>query len=61
MKQLHYYILPDGSKRETMKEGHTKLGIGSTAFRNLIKKGIVKKIEVKQSNAYSYDKTEVRI
>jgi len=58
MNRNHYYILPDGSRAETMKEGHTKLGIGSTAFRNLLRKGVVKKIEIKQSNAYSYVKKE---
>jgi hypothetical protein len=47
MKQSHYYILPNGRKVNDMKEGHTELGVGSTAFRNLVKKGIVNKIKVK--------------
>lgn len=61
MKKPHYYILPNGTKVSNMKEGHTKLGIGSSAFRNLVRKGIVNKIEVKQSNAYSYDNEEKTI
>jgi len=50
MKQSPYCILPNGKRVNNMKESHTKLGVGSTAFRNLLSKGTVKKIEVKQLN-----------
>jgi hypothetical protein len=54
----HHYKLPDVRIAQNMREGHTKLGVGSTAFRNLVRKGIVKKIEVSQVNACSYVKKE---
>lgn len=40
----HYYILPDGSCVDNMKDGKRRLGIGSDAFRSLVRKGIIKKV-----------------
>ncbi len=40
----HYYILPDGYIAHNMKEGKLRLGIGSDAFRSLVRKEIIKKI-----------------
>ena len=40
----HYYILPDGCIVHNMREGKQKLGIGSDAFRSLVRKGIVTKV-----------------
>ena len=44
MENTHYYILPDGTRAENMKEGHKMLGKSGTVFAKLVKKGIIKKV-----------------
>jgi len=39
-----YYLLPDGTRADNMKDARTKLGLGTQGFRALVRKGIVKKI-----------------
>ena len=43
----HFYILPDGRKSLTMKEGCVLMNIGPKSFRILVRKGIIKKITSK--------------
>ena len=44
----HYYILPDGSFVDNMKDGKRQLGIGGDAFRSLVRKEIIKKVTYNQ-------------
>jgi len=44
----HYYILPDGTIVYNMKEGKLRMGIGSDAFRSLVRKEIIKKVVYNQ-------------
>lgn len=37
----HYYILPDGGIASNMKEARELMGLSSTAFKSLVRKGIV--------------------
>lgn len=46
----HYYILPDGTRAENMKEACDKLKCGSSFFKTLLKRNMVKKIEISESN-----------
>ena len=39
----HIYVLPDGKRASTMKEARKMLGLSTTAFRSLVKKGTVTK------------------
>ncbi len=39
----HFYILPDGKTASTMKEARELMGLSSTAFKSLVRKGIVTK------------------
>ena len=39
----HIYVLPDGKRVSTMKEARTLLGLSTTAFRSLVRKGTVVK------------------
>lgn len=59
----HYYILPDGSSVDNMKDGKRRLGIGSDAFRSLVRKGIIKKVihnQKLQSDGSGTSNEEVR-
>ena len=47
----HYYILPDGSRAENMKEACKSLGVGSRFFKTLIKRGLVKKILTSEASS----------
>jgi len=40
----HYYILPDGSRADNMKEGCEAMGINRRSFQNLVKKQVIKKV-----------------
>ncbi len=37
----HFYKLPDGRQASNMKEARELLGLSSTAFKSLVRKGIV--------------------
>lgn len=37
----HFYKLPDGRTASNMKEARELLGLSSTAFKSLVRKGIV--------------------
>jgi hypothetical protein len=37
----HVYVLPNGIKANNMKEARSILGLSSTAFKSLVRKGIV--------------------
>ena len=39
----HFYKLPDGRTASNMKEARELLGLSSTAFKSLVRKGIVVK------------------
>ena len=39
----HIYVLPDGKKAKNMKEARSLMGLSATAFRSLVRKGIVAK------------------
>ena len=39
----HIYVLPDKRRVSTMKEAREMLGLSATAFRSLVRKGIVAK------------------
>lgn len=39
----HIYVLPDGKRVSTMKQARNLLGLSSTTFRSLVKKGTVLK------------------
>ena len=39
----HIYVLPDGKKVNNMKEARSQMGLSATAFRSLVRKGIVAK------------------
>lgn len=39
----HIYILPNGKKASNMKEAREILGLSATAFKSLVRKGIVTK------------------
>lgn len=59
----HYYILPDGFSVDNMKDGKRRLGIGSDAFRSLVRKGIIKKVihnQKLQSDGSGTSNEEVR-
>jgi hypothetical protein len=53
----HIYLLPNGSKAPSMKAACEELNISSHAFRRLVKRGIVKRInsENDQSKKYGYE------
>lgn len=60
----HYYILPDGSSVDNMKDGKRRLGMGSDAFRSLVRKGIIKKVihsQKLQSDGFGTSNKEVGI
>ena len=42
----HQYILPDGTVVNNQKEGCHHLKIGRNAFRNKVKAGVIKRIEL---------------
>ena len=42
--KTHYYILPDGSRADNMKDGCESMDINRRSFQNLVKKEIIKKI-----------------
>ncbi|MBK3518910.1 hypothetical protein [Carboxylicivirga marina] len=44
--QKHYYLLPDGTKVDNMKDGCAHLGKASNTFKDLVKRGTIKKITV---------------
>ena len=39
----HIYVLPDGKRAKNMKEARSLMGLSATAFRSLVRKGIVAK------------------
>ena len=39
----HIYVLPDGKRAANMKEARKLLGLSTTAFRSLVRKGTVAK------------------
>lgn len=39
----HIYILPNGKKASNMKDAREIMGLSSTAFKSLVRKGIVTK------------------
>ena len=39
----HIYVLPDGKRAKNMKEARSQMGLSATAFRSLVRKGIVAK------------------
>ena len=43
---IHRYLLPDGSIATDMKTARIKMGLGAQGVRALIRKGIVKKIQI---------------
>ncbi len=53
----HYYILPDGSCFDNMKEARYYMGIGTDAFRSLVRKRIIKKVVNTQQQLQSDDTT----
>ncbi len=54
-KRNHYYILPNGERANSMKEARDKMNLGSQGFRALVRKGIVKKIQI-SSKTTGYEK-----
>jgi len=48
----HYYLLPDGSVVENLKQGCERLRIGPQGFRALVRKEIVKKVNVPKTQGY---------
>lgn len=56
----HYkYILPDGRVAFTRREGEKLLGHSTKAFRNLVKKGIIAKVQI-NSQATSDDNRNIQ-
>ena len=43
MLMAHIYILPNGKKASNMKDAREILGLSATAFKSLVRKGIVTK------------------
>lgn len=43
MHMAHIYVLPDGKRANNMKEARTLMGLSATAFKSLVRKGIVVK------------------
>ena len=41
-----YYLLPNGSTADNMREAREKMGLGVQGFRALVRKEIVKKITI---------------
>lgn len=41
----HSYELPNGSSAVDMKDACFKMGLSSTSVKNLIRKGVIKKVE----------------
>ena len=39
----HIYVLPDGKRAKSMKAARSHMGLSATAFRSLVRKGIVAK------------------
>lgn len=55
----HKYQLPDGSVATDMKTARTRLGLGAQGFRALVRKGIVKKVEITSKTA-GYENEEIK-
>ncbi len=51
----HYYILPNGDTADNMKSARTILGIGTHKFRDLVKAGIVVKVEGNLNNFHNVE------
>ena len=50
----HYYLLPDGTRAENMKEACEMMHIRTGLFKRLVKSGdIIKKEDVAESNRYA--------
>ncbi len=56
------YLLPDGTTTADMKAARNKMRLGAQGFRALVRKGIVKKIQITSKTAgYERNNTDDKV